>query len=391
MKKNKSLEFLFNKIYNDGKLIRLTVAKSKIKALNDFYKKNFESTENYESFILKLGGLLDSLKKSKSAMAEFEKQFNRKMALQPAILNECFVAQTLANVLNLNKFIDADEKRENVPSELFEALIRSKGGNLEPAMPRYIYFSNKKGVVLLQYGDSSSIDAVFVKDGYRVRLEIKEEKAKLGEYDLNYDEAGKLIPTPNILQGHIDYLKFINIFNSKTNVFDYMGRNFKIGEYLDSELLINIVGTVFDLKKIDLYILQNKETIFSVPTKNLLSCVDVNTGSEIRTAGRNHYQVFTPNKLIEYIKLYGGNIVDGIVVLPYLNKNESKARGKSTISRYKINSLFFVKYEDVTIDGPLISFSLNKVRQNKATISIHLYSKINKDALSDSHLYLNHK
>lgn len=389
MKKNETLKHLFNKIYNNGKLTRLIISRKNLKALNEFYKKNFESSLDYELFIVNLGNLKTELEKSKSALAEFQKQFNRKMALQPAILSECFVAQTIANLFDLDKFIDADERMENIPIHLFEALIKSRGGDLEAALPRYIYFSDNKGVVLLQYGDSSSIDAVFVKDGYRVRLEMKEEYAKLGEYDLNYDETGKLIPTQNILENHREYLSFINRFNSATDVFNHIGRNFKIGSYLDDEIVINIVSSVFDLKKIDLYIIQKGDNVFAVPSEQLINCVDVNKGSEIRTAGRNSYKVFTPIRFEELIHELGGNLKDGIITVPYSSKNAAKGRGKSTISRYKLNSLFFVKYSDITIKEDMISFSIDKVKQNKATISIHLNSIINKESLLESYNSIN--
>lgn len=389
IKKNEALKHLFNNIYNNGKLTKLIITKKRIKALNEFYKTNFESSLDYELFLVNLGNLKNDLEKSKSALAEFQKQFNRKMALQPAILSECFVAQTIANIFDLDNFIDADERIENIPTHLFEALIKSKGGDLEAALPRYIYFSDKKGIVLLQYGDSSSIDAVFVRDGYRVRLEIKEEYAKLGEYDLNYDETGKLIPTKNILENHKEYVSFINKFNTSTDVFSHIGRNFKIGNYLDDEIVINIVSSVFDLKKIDLYILQKGDNIFAVPSEQLLNCVDFNKGSEIRTAGRNAYKVFTPKRLGELILYLGGNVKNEIVTLPYNPSNATKGRGKSTISRYKINSLFFVKYSDVTIKEDVILFSLDKVKQNKATISIHLNSIINKEALLESYNSIN--
>lgn len=388
MKINEALKYLFNKVYNDGRLTKLIVSKNKVKSLGEFYKNNFESFTDYDLFLVNLEKLKTDLEKSKSAMAEFKKQFNKRMALQPAILNECFVAQTLANILNLDNFIDADEKVENIPSHLFEALIKSKGGELEAALPRYIYYSDKKGIVLLQYGDSSSIDAVFVKDGYRVRLEIKEELAKLGEYDLNYDETGKLIPTQNILENHPEYVSFINKFNSVTNMFDHAGRNFKIGSYLDDEMVTNIVSSVFELKKIDLYILQKKDTIFTVPSEKLLKCVDV-AGSEIRTTGRNDYKVFTPNKLNELIASLGGSVVDGNVILPFNADKYFKGRGKTSITGYKLSNLFSAKKQHTTINEDKISFPLIKVKQRKATISIHLYSFINKEALKESFNLIN--
>src|SRR5690606_27495090 len=98
--------------------------KSKIKNLNEFYKNNFEDHTDYNQFLIQMGSLKEILEMSVSAEAEFRKQFERRMALQPAILSECFVAQTIANIFELDQFIDADEKKENIPSHLFASLIR---------------------------------------------------------------------------------------------------------------------------------------------------------------------------------------------------------------------------------------------------------------------------
>lgn len=369
----------------------MIVKKSKIKNLNEFYKNNFEKHTDYNQFLIQMGSLKEILEMSVSAEAEFRKQFERRMALQPAILSECFVAQTIANIFELDQFIDADEKKENIPSHLFTSLIRAKGGELESTIPRYIYFSDKNNMVLLQYGDSSSIDAIFVKDGYRVRLEIKEEKAKLGEYDLNYDEGGELIPTNNIIENHSDYLSIIKEFNNETSVFESIGSNFKIGRFLNYEIIERIVSRVFNLSLIDLYILQNGDKIFAVPSNQLLGCVDIIKGSEIRTAGRNSYKVFTPNKLNELIDSMGGQIINNIVTLPLNEENFTIGRGMQTITRYKLNNLFYVKYSDIIINDKEVSFNINNVRQIKSSISLHLYSKINRESLLESYNELNKK
>src|SRR5690554_2412972 len=112
---NKALILIFNQIYNGGKLTKLITTKKNIKRLDRFYKDNFQLYDDYDTFYSNLDS---SLKKvlvlSHAANSEFEKQFKKRQALQPAILNECYVIQTIANLLNLNHFIDADEKQENV-------------------------------------------------------------------------------------------------------------------------------------------------------------------------------------------------------------------------------------------------------------------------------------
>lgn len=377
MKKNKALVYLFNKIFNSGNLIDNIASKDNISRLADFYKQNFEIANEYNDFQkLMEVDLLNQLKLSKSAEAEFKKQFSKKMALQPAILNECYVIQSLANILGLHDFKDIDEKQENIPSWLFEILIRKGEGELESSLPRYMYFDEKQKFVLLQYGDSSSIDAIFVKESSKVRLEIKEAKSKLGEYDLNYDESGILIPTEQIAKNHKTFLHFIQIFNEKTTVFKSIGKNFKIGNHLSEEFLNEIVSTVFNTKKIDLYILQNNNKIYSIPSEKLIKNVDTNA-SEIRTCGRNAYNVFTPKNLLETIKKIGGVVENNDVTIPYIMSNETKGRGKNTITRYKINNLYFVKKGNFSVENNTVKFSLDKIKQNKASIAIHLYSILN--------------
>lgn len=145
-----------------------------------------------------MSGLREFLELSKAVQAEYAKQFAKDQTLQPAVLNECFVIQTIANLLRLEFFIDVDDNPEIVPAHLLQSLIKAKGGELESQYPRYIYHGPKSGVVLLQYGDSSSIDAIFVSSGHRIRLEIKASRAKMGEFDLDYGEDGKLIASDNI-------------------------------------------------------------------------------------------------------------------------------------------------------------------------------------------------
>src|SRR5690606_33529078 len=118
---------------------------------------------------------------------------------------------------------------------------------------------------------------------------------------------------------------------------------------------------------------------------------DIIKGSEIRTAGRNSYRVFTPNKLNELIDSIGGQIINNIVTLPLNEENFTIGRGMQTITRYKLNNLFYVKYYDIIINDKQVSFNINNVRQIKSSISLHLYSKINRESLLESYCELNKK
>jgi hypothetical protein len=385
---NKALVLLFNKIYNDGKLTKLVASKSNIRKLDIFYKENFQLYSDYDSFINELSSLKRTLEVSKAAKAEFAKQFSKQQALQPAILNECFVIQTVANLLELEYFIDADDNRDNVPAHLLTSLIKAKGGELEGQFPRYIYHGSKSGVVLLQYGDSSSIDAIFVNEGFRIRLEIKDSKAKMGEYDLDYKEDGKLIPSEKIKNELPGFLKYIEKFNTVTDVYKMAGSNYKIGNEIDKDTADELVSATYKTKKLDLYLLQDSSKIFALPSTHLLDNIDI-SGSEIRMAGRNNYTVFTPNNLKLVLSAQGAKVDGDLVSMLYNASNERKGRGMTKITRYDINSLYFLKINDVKISAGYVSFELSKVRQKKPTISMHVYTVLNKSRLASIHKELN--
>ncbi|MCK9329978.1 MAG: hypothetical protein M0Q94_08915 [Candidatus Cloacimonetes bacterium] len=385
---NKALVLLFNKIYNNGKLTSIVASKKDIKNLETFYKNNFQKTDTYSEFIREIGKLGRILNLSKAASAEFEKQFNKRQGLQPSILNECFVIQTIADLLKLDHFIDADEKVENVPVHLLRSLIKARGGELESQYPRYIYHGDKQGVVLLQYGDSASIDAIFVNEGSRIRLEIKDSKAKMGEFDLSYGEDGKLIPSDKIIEEFPAFLKFINKFNSETTVFDQVGRNYKFGKDIDQATAVELVDSTFKTKKIDLYLLQNSSKLFTLPTEYLLDNIDI-SGSEIRTAGRNHFAVFTPANLLSILNSLNAQINGNQVKLLYDAAREKKGRGMTVITRYDINSLYFLKINNVNINTGFVFFDLKDVEQKKPTISMHVYTILNEKNLAEISKILN--
>ncbi len=384
---NKALILIFNQIYNGGKLTKLITTKKNIKRLDRFYKDNFQLYDDYDTFYSNLDS---SLKKvlvlSHAANSEFEKQFKKRQALQPAILNECYVIQTIANLLNLNHFIDADEKQENVPAHLLASLIKAKGGELEAQFPRYIYHGDNAGVVLLQYGDSASIDSIFVNEGFRIRMEIKDPKAKMGEYDLNYGEDGKLIATDKIENEFPEFVKYINDFNSKWTIFNHAGSNYKLN--IDHESAQEIVDATYKTKKLDLYLLQDSSKIFALPSSHLLDNIDF-TGSEIRPAGRNHYAVFTPENLKNTLKKQGAKIEGNQVKMLYEGSKKKKGRGMTTITRYDINSLYFLKIDDIKVGGGYVEFDLTKVRQKKPTISMHAYTVLNPSKLATIYKELN--
>jgi hypothetical protein len=98
------------------------------------------------------------------------------------------------------------------------------------------------------------------------------------------------------------------------------------------------------------------------------------TQGEIRPAGRNSYTVWTPIALAKYIADLGGAIDNGNVSVPLQSVVTASQRGGDDgISRYKINSLFFVRVENAkNVDGTLY-FKLEDVKQLKPTIAAKMF------------------
>ena len=62
----------------------------------------------------------------------------------------------------------------------------------------------------------------------------------------------------------------------------------------------------------------------------------------------------------------------GTVFLPFDEKMYVTGRGMDVVTRYKINSLIFVRIEHTKVENGIISFAFEKIEQLKPTVSLHL-------------------
>lgn len=352
------------------KNLKLIVPVKTIKKLNAIYKSVFHSAKNFEELNSCFCEFKNQLDLSPAAFCELKKQFEKKMALQPSILTECFIAQTLANFWGLDKFEDLDAKGF-IPSEISNILFGIKNKR-DGASFRYIYFNDKADFVLVQCGDSSTIDAVFIKEKIGIRIEFKEELAKINEVDIpSYGDDGKLVVSDDFKTKYPYYAPFVEIFNQKTNVFEMIGHNFNLVDYLDEENSKKIIESIVDAKFINAYVLLKGNTLIPVLGRNLHSSVGF-SGSEIRTAGKNAKKLWSVDFAKNEISRLGGKIADGKVFLPLNEKMYVTGRGMDIVTRYKINPLIFVRIEYTQVEGGIISFDFEKIEQLKPTISLHL-------------------
>lgn len=386
----KTIKYFFNQTFNNGNLIDLIVPFERIKKLDELYKVKHSSFSSFQDFENSFPKEFADYKKSKSAYKEIQKQFNNGMGLQPCILTECFVAQTLANHLHLNEYIDLDDVNTMVPSQLTGAIFAAQGYN-DGSKFRYCYYNNHYDALVFQCGASGTVDIVFTKFNLSIRIEIKEQVSKLEECDITglYDERGHLQLSAEFKQKRSKYVPFVHLFNALTNVFEMEGHNFNFSKYLEDEKAKLIIADALDIKVVDLFVLVVGNKLVPVLSKNLFDFVTFE-GSEIRTAGRNYGKVFTPEFAEAKINSLGGSVDnDGNVSLPYNPDNRVKGRNLDEYRRYSIGSLLFVKLEDTEVINDVIKFPFSKICQKKPSISIHLNAKINHSSLLSQYLELN--
>ena len=350
MTKDNAIKYFLKIIYENKPQVILS--KSKIQKIEKFYKNNYVTEVGFNDFINQDISIKDMLKESKSAWNEIKKQFLKKEALQPGIISECFYSSTLAKLFNLENFLDIEEcVNEEIPINCLE-YINKTNNHLNG---RYLYYNKDNyNTFIIQYGNPTEGDAVIVIYGNKIKLEYKEKNAKAGEYDVLYNENGKLIITPDFKEQFPELALLLEKFNREKTVMELVGHNYKD---LNRTLEMKHIERYFKNNQIDVLISVNKSNEFIAITdkifkKHMEYKIISTVGSEIRTSGRNPKKVFTNNyyeqvkKEINAIKVND----DKYKIL----KNEyvlTTGRGKKEPTRLKFGNVFFIKTKDIEEDN----------------------------------------
>ena len=288
--------------------------------------------------------------------------------IQSAVFSECAYAQTLANMLKLDLFVNCTDEPDFIPQEV-TCLIHSY--NL---VPRYVYSTKDKRRMLIQAGSCEGIDSALITviDLVIYTIEFKEPGAKVSEPDLpKYGEDGKLKITKKFLN---DYPQFESMLNEQKNlnIFDNIGHNINS---FSTESIKKAVQYNYSNKYAHVICTEDVDGYFVMMPVNQVQLWAELEG-EIRTAGRNYLKVWTPRALHRLMSQYNPSI-DGTKVKIEKNKLETRKQrgGDGKISGYKITSLFFVYAKDCDDDGLYISFDITKVRQLKPTIAGKMFFK----------------
>lgn len=228
-------------------------------------------------------------------------------------------------------------------------------------------YAKNNNIEFYYLGNPNQNDVRIIYNGKIYEGEIKEPKSKLLEIDLIYDENGKLLPrsnTPN------EYFSYIDSFNKETSIFKELGHNYSL-----KNIGINMVYKDFCSKKVDFILSydQNNTIIFFNNNFQDINRHMTFEGSEIRTSGRNGIKVFTPkyfNKILSDILIQEDNkniLLDKSKLTPIVG------RGRTDITRYKLNKSFFFKTANILKEtDSTIYIKKTSIKQLEPTIAVHL-------------------
>lgn len=328
--------------------MKLIYTAQEIKYLNDYFKNNSESLSKEEF----LDGVLELIQRIPAMYKSFVACYESGRYLQPGYLTEINICATLAQQLDLTY-------DENIVE-----------GNL-----RHQYSSGC--VFLKEFGGCGMSDIQLVDEsGCVTTIEVKEPLSLGGDFDLGITEEGKLFPKiaatrefPKAAQQILDE------FNATDSIFNHLGHNIPLSntDYLKS-MLDSYIGD----KQIDYIATYSKDNdLVYFPVSELVDHVDFK-GSEIRTAGKNKVNVYTPNAFKKAMSDIGCIInTNNIVAIPKNAIGYRTARGSNgRITGIKINSIFYFEIEDITSEDDQFYYAnVSRGKQLKQGISVHLNLK----------------
>ena len=313
----------------------------------------------------------DELKRVCPALEhQIRKSYDQGNNIQSAVFSECVYAQTFANMMRLTKFVNCYEESGFIPSNV-EALLNSYH-----LVPRYVYSTHDKRRMLIQAGGCDGIDSALITviDLVIYTIEFKEPGAKTSEPDLpKYKEDGVLVVTDKWLQANPQFGAMLKE-QEGLNFFEVMGSN--INNFSKESIDIAVSNNYSNKKKYaDVICTEDiNGYLVMLPTNQASLWAEIE--GEIRPAGRNHYNVWTPNALKRFLLEKGATIQGNIVKVNKNNLVERRERGGNRkLSGYKVTPLFFVYVKDCTENNSILEFDINKMQQLNPTIAGKMFFK----------------
>jgi len=301
---------------------------------------------------------------------QIRKSYESGRNIQSAVFSECAYAQTFANMLNLNLFINCSEQSNFIPSAIVRLLSSYH------LVPRYVYSAADKKRMLIQAGGCDGIDSALITviDLVIYTIEFKEPGAKTSEPDLpKYGEDGAIAVTEKWLEKYPQFKAMLDE-QEDLNFFEMMGHN--INDFSEESIDLAVSNCYTYTKKYaDVICTEDiKGNLVMIPTNQASVWAEIE--GEIRPAGRNHYNVWTPDALVKFITEKDGIVEDKKVKIKKSVLSVRRERGgDGRVSGYKINPLFFVYKKDCLENGQFIQFDINSVRQLNPTIAEKMFFK----------------
>lgn len=297
--------------------------------------------------------------------AELEKSVNSGKNIQSAVFSECVYAQDLAVKFNLSKFFSYLEK-----PILNSEVVLDQPTTYENFFVRYRYSNDADSEVLLQAGGHGSVDCALESkiDNFVAMVEMKEPYARTSEPDLpKYGEDGLLVTSSEFDANYPQFRLMLKEHVDKgLNLLGHIGKNvndFSI-ESIQKAVLENYSGEKFA----DVICTEDRlGFLVMIPSNHASRWASLE--GEIRPSGRNSYSVWTYQKLIETLNLLGATLQGNQVRIHKSKLIPAKERGGTKISRFKISPLFFVRSEEVVLNGDTFQFTLDAVKQLNPSIS----------------------
>ncbi|MDR0703565.1 MAG: hypothetical protein LBF88_01105, partial [Planctomycetaceae bacterium] len=233
-------------------------------------------------------------------VCEIQKSIADTHLIQSAVFSECVYAQTLANIFKLPVFTNY-KKNPDIDGNVLTLL------NSYYLVPRYIYTNEEQNEFLIQAGGCGGVDSALIhlKDNAIYSIEFKEPHARTTTADLpKYGEDGKMTVSQEFLNNYPYYEDMLKE-NKDLNFFDTMGHN--IYSFSPASIRKAIINNYNTTKKYaDVIVTSDKQNCLVMLPANQADVFAQLTG-EIR-GGRNCYNVWTPQKLVYFIKQLGGSI-----------------------------------------------------------------------------------
>jgi hypothetical protein len=241
---------------------------------------------------------------------------------------------------------------------------------------RYSYSNQNDSKTLYQAGGAGGVDcALHLKNASQaIMIEMKEPYAKTSEPDLpKYGEDGFIVSTDVFENSYPQFKSMLDEqIKQKLNFFEAMGNN--IGDFSSSSIEKAVTENYAGTKFAHVICTEDENgKLVMLPSNHAANWAELE--GEIRPAGRNPYDVWTPKKLQEMLTEMGASF-DGDMVRILLSRlKTANARGSKRISRYKINPLFFVRASSIEVRGSDAYFSINAVEQLNPTITAKMNFK----------------